>query len=70
MKQVCILNHKNGATRDCALGDVYDVLHFAEAGTADYYGLCAIYDSVAFIDAVGGVAVGWTSGPRANLEFV
>lgn len=70
MKQVRVLNHKNGATRDCAIGDIYEVLHFAKAGTADYEGLYAEYDSVAFIDAVGGVAVGWTSGPRADLEFV
>lgn len=37
MKRVRVLNHKNGAARDCAVGDV---------------------------------AIGWTSGPRADLEFV
>ena len=70
MKQVRVLNHKNSATRDCAIGDVYDVLHFAKAGTGDYHGVYAEYDSVAFVDAVGDVAVGWTSGPKADLEFV
>lgn len=70
MKQVRVRNCEYRATRDCAIGDVYDVLHFAEAGTDDYHGFHAEYDSVAFIDAVGDIAVGWTSGPRADLEFV
>lgn len=70
MKQVRVLNHKNCATRDCAIGDIYDVLHFAKAGTVDYLGLYAEHDSVAFIDAVGDVAIGWTSGPMVDLEFV
>lgn len=69
-KQVYVLNHKNNATRDCKIGDIYDVLHFAKAGERDYQGFYAKYDSVAFVDAVGAVAVGWTSGPYADLEFV
>ena len=69
MKQVRVLNHKNKATRDCAIGDIYEVLHFAKAGTADYYGFYSEHDSVAFVDAVGDVAIGWTSGPNADLEF-
>lgn len=68
--QVRVLNHKNGATRDCKIGDVFDVIQFSKKGTPDYHGFRCEYDSVAFKDPVGDIAVGWTSGPLADLEIV
>lgn len=69
-KQVRVIKISRGATQACNVGDVYELLHFAQAGDEDFEGCTALYDSAAFIDAVGAVAVGWTSGPFADLELV